>query len=38
MGKLFLFMNVSLDGFVEDANRDISAFQPRDSKFEAGRG
>lgn len=35
MGKLFLFMNVSLDGYVEDANHDITAFQTRDSKFEA---
>lgn len=35
MGKLFLFMNVSLDGYVEDANHDISTFQTRDSKFEA---
>jgi dihydrofolate reductase len=35
MGKLFLFMNVSLDGYVEDANHDTSAFQTRDSKFEA---
>lgn len=35
MGKIFLFMNVSLDGYVEDANQDISAFQLRDSKFEA---
>lgn len=35
MGKIFLFMNVSLDGFVEDAQKDISAFSLRDSKFEA---
>ena len=35
MGKLFLFMNVSLDGYVEDANHAITAFQTRDSKFEA---
>ena len=35
MGKIFLFMNMSLDGYVEDANQDISAFQVRDSKFEA---
>jgi len=35
MGKLFLFMNVSLDGYVADRNHDISAFQTRDSKFEA---
>lgn len=35
MGKIFLFMNISLDGYVEDANHDISAFQIRDSKFEA---
>jgi dihydrofolate reductase len=35
MGKIFLFMNMSLDGYVEDSNQDILAFQVRDSKFEA---
>lgn len=35
MGKVFLFMNVSLDGYVEDGNQDISAFSVRDEKFEA---
>lgn len=35
MGKIFLFMNVSLDGYVEDANQEISAFSVRDDKFEA---
>lgn len=35
MGKLFLFMNVSLDGYVADRNHDTSAFQTSDSKFEA---
>ena len=35
MTKLFLFINISLDGYVEDANHTTAAFQARDDKFEA---
>ncbi len=35
MGKLFLFMNVSLDGYVADSNNDTAIFHARDSEFEA---
>ncbi len=35
MGKLFLFMNVSLDGYVADRNHDTAVFHHRDHEFEA---
>lgn len=35
MGKLFLFMNVSLDGYIADHNHDTSIFHHRDQEFEA---
>lgn len=35
MGKLFLFMNVSLDGYIADHNHDTAIFHHRDHEFEA---
>ena len=35
MTKLFLFMNVSLDGYIEDAAHTTAAFHAPDDKFEA---
>lgn len=35
MAKLFLFMNVSLDGYIADHNHDTAIFHHRDHEFEA---
>jgi dihydrofolate reductase len=35
MRRIFLFMNVSLDGYFEDEQHDISAFHAGDDAFEA---
>ena len=35
MGKLFLFMNISLDGYIADRNHDTAIFHHRDHEFEA---
>jgi hypothetical protein len=37
MRKIFLFMNVSLDGYYEDSNHDLSGFHNDFEAFSADR-
>jgi dihydrofolate reductase len=38
MRTIFLFMNVSLDGYFEGAGHDISGFKPDNEPFSSGQG